>query len=350
MRYISSSTLAAALGSIGLLTACAGGSPPPTSLVPSSSFPAGALHYGRNRGSTPFATCNDQRGLRMRTTNAGPIVKSAAIAQRYVYVADLCVSTVDVLHAGNYNELGSITNELYLPNDAFVDSKGDLYVANFGDVTEYASGNWSSPSFTYSANMNIPSAVTADTHGNVYEADNGNESANINEYYQNRNVSIASCNPINNGDQGYINGIAVDSHNDVFATVYDLTAGTGKLVEFVGGLNNCGSLTVLPLPAAYAGDGIALDNSANLVIADGTQVDVVDAPSYNTVNATLATGFSGASNIHLNKSNKLAFITDIFNDTVTVVRYPSGAIVAVLGTGNGLSQPRAAVEQPNAVY
>jgi hypothetical protein len=348
MRSISALKLAAAIGAIALLPACAGSSQTATSLVPSSGLAIGAPEE-RGRGAGPLSTCNDQRGRRARTAHRHQ--GKLAITQRYVYVADACGSAIDVLNARSYDELGSITSGVNFPDDAFVDPHGDLYVANYSgnNVTEYAPGNWTSPSFTYSANMNTPIAVTADTHGNVYDANgNGSLTPVINEYYENRNISIASCQPIS---YGFIFGIAVDSRNDVFVAEFDNTLGSFELLEFVGGLNNCGSRTVLPLPSADLGDGgIALDKNANLLIANGGRVEVVDAPSYSTINATIGTGFCFAINVHLNRSNKLAFVTDVSCNTVTVVRYPSGTNVTVLGTGNGLSIPRAAVEQPNAVY
>jgi hypothetical protein len=57
-----------------------------------------------------------------------------------------------------------------------------------------------------------------------------------------------------------------------------------------------------------------------------------------------------AAAIFLNKANKLPFVTDTCNFTVTIVNYLQGTNVTVLGTGNGLSEPEAAVEHPNAVY
>ena len=73
------------------------------------------------------------------------------------------------------------------------------------------------------------------------------------------------------------------------------------------------------------------------------------APTYDSATATLA-GFECALNIRLNKANTLAFVTDPCAHTVTIVNNPSLTIAAVLGTGNGLSMPIAAVEHPNAVY
>jgi hypothetical protein len=348
MRLVSLLTLAVALGSIATLAACAGSSPGPTALVPSASSPGTAKLRLMRREASPL-TCDTTRRLRARVAHGG-FSKPATSLQRYLYVVDACGPAVDVLRAGKYDELGYISNGVIEPSDAFVDSNGNLYVADQSDVTEYAPGNWNAPSFTYNANAYVPFAVTTDANGNVYEADEGSSSdvGVINEYYQNRNVAIASCAPLNGED--LILGIAVDSQNDVFASVFDYSTEAAELVEYRGGLNNCSSLTVLPLAGAGFG-GLALDKNGNLLIAnlDGV-VDVVDAPSYSSVNATIGSGFCAPDNVRLNRSNKLAFVTDICNNNVTVVNYPSGTNRTVLGTGNGLSEPYAAVEAPNAVY
>jgi hypothetical protein len=342
MRPVSIIALTAALGSTGLLAACAGGSPAPTSVLPSSSSPLGTARYGRGGGASRLSTCITVRRHRARMARGGS-PRPATLPQPYVYIADDCGPIIDVDQRGNYDELGFITTGVSSPYDAFVDSKGNLYVANVSgpSITEYAPGNWSAPNFTYNVNMTYPDAVTADVHGNVYE---GDELGVINEYHQNDNVSIASCSLPSSS----VYSVAVDGHNDVFAAVFDGFTETLEIVEYPGGLNNCDSLTVLPVPSA--GSGIALDKNANLLIAAGGEVEVVDAPSYNTLNATIGSGFSGANNVRLNKNNTLAFVTDVSNETVTVVNYPSGTNRIVLGSGNGLSDPVAAVEAPNAVY
>jgi len=342
MRIAFASTLTAGIAAIALLTACAGNSTGSTSLVPGSPALPGAALHSRERGS-PLGTCTEARRLRAgvaHSQSAKPAARSPLL-----YVADVCEPSIDVLRGGTYYELGSITSEVSDPVDVFADSKGNLYAANSigpnfsnGYITEYAADNWSSPSFTYNVNVAYPFAVTADANGNVYE---GDENGYINEYYQEQNVAtVASCQPVSNGR---IYGVAVDSENDVFAT------GATELFEYPGGLNKCPSPTVLPLPSTDVGQGIAVDKNANLLIANGKSVEVVDAPSYSTVNATIG-GFSCAVNVRLNKANTLAFVTDTCSETVTLVNYPSLTIAGVLGTGNGLIYPSAAVEHPNAVY
>ena len=328
-----------------LLTACAGNSPSTTTLLPGSSGPAAALFYSGKR-VRPSGTCTQER----REEAQRPHEKIAKTLTRpnYLYVADGCGPVIDVLYAGSHAEAGQITAGLSGdPFDVFVDSKKNLYAANFtgGNVTEYAPGNWTAPSFTYSVNVSQPLVVTADVNGNVYE---GDTNGYINEFYQGRNfATIASCRPVPNG---YIAGVAVDTKGDVFADVHNLQTNSNSLVEYVAGLNNCGSPTVLPLPSGYLGQGIALDKNGNLLIANNSAVEVVDAPNYNAVNATIGQGFSCAQNVRLNRANTLAFVGDPCSRLVTVVNYPSGTNAAVLGSGNGITLPFAAVDSSNAVY
>jgi hypothetical protein len=356
MRFSAIFMLAAALGSIALLAARAGGAPVPIARVASASSRPISVLQGRHRGASPYAVCTEARTRRARFAQAVPM---ATTLPSYLYVVDNCGPVIDVLHDGtNYREDGYFSNGLIFPDDAFVDSHGDLFVANAsvsaGAILEYAPGNWNAPSFTYNANIAEPAAVTTDAQGNVYE---GDYSGTINEYYPNRNVSIASCQPLNNGDPISIYGVAVDSRNNVFATVFDLKTFYGELVEYPGGLNSCGGLTVL-LTEPYFLDGIAVDKNANLLVTFengdvGSSGVASVQPPYNTFDEFIGPpvfGDGGVCNVRLNKTNKLAFVTDNMADTVTVLNYPSGTVVTVLGTANGLSQPLAAVEAPNAVY
>lgn len=324
MRPISVLTFTAVLGAVALLPACSagGGSPAQSSLVPAAP------------GSGP--------------TGPRPTHRiTHAVAQPYVYVADLSYNSIagviDVLHTGNYDELGWFDAGLDTPVDLFLDRYGNLYAANqFGpSVTEYAPGNWSEPSFTYSSGMKYPTAVTVDFHGNVYE----NDSSSINQYYQGRNHPVAHC---GTPQGGYFQGIAVDNHGDVFTAVLAPYVYTETLYEYEGGLNGCNA-TALSVPVSEVA-ALALDKNSNLILANNGNVEVVDAPGYSEVNETIGSGFACAQNVHLNKANRLAFVTDVCNRTVTVVNYQTGENEVVLGNYFGLQTPASAVEQPNAVY
>jgi len=345
MRPVCVFSLAAALGAIALLPACAGNSPGSSSLVPSSTAFLAASRPGE-RGR-PLTGCSGERRAQQEMAHSQPVKAEKGVAE--LYVLDICEPSIDVFNAKTYRELGSIASGLDQPDDLFVDRKGNLYVSNEtldGDVTEYTSGE---PIFTYSANMGRPYVVTTDAKGDVYEGDTYN--GYINEYSQHQNNgTVASCQPVADGNDAVV-GLAVDSHNDVFAEINDTDTFSYELVEYPGGLTGCPSPAVLPLPTAdMAGYPMAIDKNGNLLIPVLGSVEVVDGPSYSTVNATIGSGFQCAANVTLNRANTLAYVTDECNDTVTVVNYPSGTNVTVLGSGNGLTDPQAAVASLNAVY
>jgi hypothetical protein len=347
MRPVSIFALAATAGSFALLAACAGNSPAQSGLLPGSSAPLGTALQSSERGR-PLGTCTDVRRVGARNARGRATKAARGISTPYLYVVDSCGPAIDVLRSSDYSIAGSITDGLNYPVDAFLDSHKNLFVANYGGetVTEYAPGDWSAPVFTYSANMGIPLVVTTDASGDVYE---GDYNGYINEYYPGRNSpTIASCLPTAGGDND-VYGLAVDGRGDVFARIFSYKSELPEIVEYPGGLNNCASPTVLTA-LSPGGGGIAVDKNDNLIIGASSTVQVLDAPNYNAVSATIGSGFACATNVRLNKANDLAFVTDTCNDTVTVVNYPSGTNAAVLGTGNGISKPYAAVEAPNAVY
>jgi hypothetical protein len=222
-----------------------------------------------------------------------------------------------------------------------LDKQGNLYVANrfTPSVTEYAPKNLEAPSFTYTAGMSFPTVVTSDRHGNLYE---GDISSGLNEYFQGINYAVLSC-----PTPYAILGIAVDSKGEVFAELAT-TYGPPFLVELPSGLSNCSNGIALGA-APTAKGGIALDSNGNLLVADGANVDVI-APPYGSITRTIGSGFTGAVSVHLNKTNTRAFVTDASNRTVTVVSYPSGTNLTVLGSSNGLVSPVASVDALNAVY
>lgn len=323
MRLFSASSLAVTVAAILLLPACGGSTPSEISLVPHAASPSFVVPRHR------------------RVTHA--------VAQPYVYVADTGFASgstdgvIDVLHTGNYRELGYFTAGIDLPLDVFLDFSGNLYVVNYvtQDVTEYAPSKWGAPAFTYDTDTYLPQAVAVDLNGNVYVSDSDGY---VGEYYQARNHTVEHCLL----PEGYsTSGVAVDSAGDVFASGENSSYGSA-IFEYKGGLTGCKATKL-----AVSGNGttgLAVDKKSNLILADGSNVEVVDAPNYNAVNATIGSGFTCAARVHLNKPNTLAFVTDTCNDTVTVVDYQTGKNELVMGANYGLSQPTSAVEQPNAVY
>lgn len=262
---------------------------------------------------------------------------------RDLYVADNGTGAIDVLRNKSYRDIGVISYGIDQPVDLFLDRKGNLYVANYsgGNISEYAPGNLGAPNFVYSKNMVNPKGVTTDAHGNVFEAD---ANGTVNEYFQGSKGLIASCSAPY-GIQS-LNGIAVDSSGDVFVDSQFSGVYTA-IEEYPGGLKGCNAQVRDGVGAL--GHGFALDQNNNLLVAAGGQVLKFSSPYYSPA-GSIGSGFSNAVSVTLNKKNTIAFVADSANGTVTLVSYPDGTNLMVLGTQNGLADPVAAVDWPNAVY
>ncbi|MBV8725915.1 MAG: hypothetical protein JO078_10140 [Candidatus Eremiobacteraeota bacterium] len=267
-----------------------------------------------------------QRSLALRA--------AAYTAPRALYVLDKATGLVDVLKNKSYAEIGSISDG-GTPFGVALDRSGNVYVANTAGRIDEFPPNSNTPSFTYNAGMSSAFEVTVDNHGDVFEVDK----SSINEYYQGVNQVLYTC-----SISPFPSGIAVDSNNDVFVGV----GGSDQILEFVGGLRGCNPTVLGVSIQAY---GMAVDKAGNLVVCGPGTVDVI-APPYTSVTRTIGSGWVSPWTVAISRDNKYAFVTDI-NDSrevVQVVNYQTGANVTTLGGGNGLVQPIAAVDGPNAVY
>jgi hypothetical protein len=326
---------------IGFAAGCSGGSPSQTSMPP-----------GAGAGYTNLASSIDL-ARSGRSPRAIALLRSGQPASRErkftkktglkdLYVSGYVPADVLILENTDYKDAGSISKGLISPDGDFVDTSGNLYVTDYDgvDIQEYKPGG-KSPSFTYNAGMTDPVNVSLDTHGNVYEADF--DGYYVNEYAQKSNTVIDTCSP-----GGAVEGVAVDENNDVFVD-YNLTpSGTGKIVEYKGGLAGCNA-TSLGVTLDFAG-GMVLDAQGNLIVCDENKpaVDVI-APPYSAITGTLGSGFYiSPFHVTLDKNNKLAFVADDYD--VFVVDYPSGSLAATLGSANGITFPAGAVDAENAVY
>lgn len=307
---------------VGLgLSGCAG-----TSVTPGPSAASGAALY--------------QRAPALRAKH------DKASYKRALYIADLSRPNVKVLTNTYYRDLGVITNGISQPLAESMDKLGNLYVANFsigsslGDVTEYAPGG-TSPSFTYNANMNFPAGVTVDRHDNVYEADsNVYGPGSINEYFQGVNAVSQSCS-VPNYDQP--SGVAVDASGDVFVASYN------GIYEYNGGLSGCSPTLLNSIPT----NAIVVDSNNNLIISEVSPraVGLLEPPYYNIISSTIGSGFSAPTGLSINKKNKLVYVADLANNTVTVINYQTGQNVKVIsGASYGIEKTQAVVDAPNAVY
>lgn len=266
----------------------------------------------------------------------GSVASGAAKPADDLYVADDDANAIELLSNTGYKKAGIIKDKISGPTDVFLDEKGRLYVADADGqrVTEYEPGK-STPSFIYNVSMNYPYTVAVDTQSNLFE---GDLYGAINEYAQGINRVVAGCTV-----PGPVFGLAVDSSGDLFADYFGKPMGPAKVIEYQGGLtSSCNAKTVAK---SAAPGGIALDKNGKLLVAEGSKVVVIDPRNANAA-VKIGSGFASAVNVHLNKDNTEAFVTDNSNNNVTVVSYPAGTNMTVLGTDQGLKAPRAAVDWP----
>jgi hypothetical protein len=322
MRVPTSLTLIAISVGAALFSGCAGGTQSSNAVMPNSAAVTAVRSLSESRVNP-----NDYKGL------------------KDLYVADYTSQSVKILTNKHYREVGQITSGLVNPNGVFLDRHGNLYVASQGggaSINEYAP-NATSPSFTYSTGMMAAIDVTVDAHGNVYEADG---TGFVLQYFQGSNTPIAGCSP--GGGSGTVSGVTVDSANDVFVSF--TVNNVGAIAEYPGGLGDCSKQIVLGVPVVFP-YGIAIDKNNNLVVADAgaAKIDVVDPP-YTSVTRTIGSGFTEPVTVRLSRDNKLAFATDYKVHDVFVLNYQTGAIVTMLGSVYGLSDPSSAVDGPDALY
>lgn len=273
-------------------------------------------------------------------------VNPDASYRRAVYVYEINENVIKLLSNKYYRDLGVITNVGPGFNyDLTMDQHGNLYAANSstggGNVNEYAPGA-TSPSFTYNANMTRAYSVTVDRHGNVYA---GGEDT-INEYFQGFNNVAKSCSVVSGG-YGNVNGLAVDTSGDVFASI------PAGLYEFKGGLGNCNPTQLGPLPYGTRTKAIVLDSNNDIIANTGNEIAVIPPP-YSYITRTFANGEGTIYAVSLNKKNKLLFVaaTNYYGSAgdVLVYNYQTGDLITTLGSYNGISDPVTVVDGPNAVY
>jgi hypothetical protein len=242
-----------------------------------------------------------------------------------------------------YKSTGSISDSG--PDGDWIDAKDNLYVANFSSagaaVTEYNRAD--ALIFTYSSGLTEPVDVTTDTKGNVIVANFAGyrRVGTVVVYPQSKNTVSVTCNT------GLANeGVAVDSKGDLFVT--GDSSGTGKIIEYKGGITStCSSTTLTPTLSNAA--GIQVDKKGDLVVCDQLAAVDIIPPPYTSITKTITV--PGAADYYhdaLTANNKLLFIADPNSDLVDVVDYPSGTLVKQLNSSDGLSSPYGVATYPFA--
>jgi DNA-binding beta-propeller fold protein YncE len=90
-----------------------------------------------------------------------------------LYLADSCLSQIEIYPKGSTTLESTITDGISYPLGVAFDKSGTLYVTTSGDVQEYASGS-TTPTKTVTG-MEDPFGISLDKKGNAYIADYGAE-------------------------------------------------------------------------------------------------------------------------------------------------------------------------------
>jgi hypothetical protein len=206
-------------------------------------------------------------------------------------------------------------------NGIGVDQGGNLWVPNGNGVTIEYMAHCGSAGISIRDPNGQPADVAFDSKGKIYISnilDAGSSAGTIN-IYDSKGAPIGTLG--SRAIKKYIVGVAVDNHDNVFASA---TTGTtyGIVVEFPSG--------TMPGKVLSGVQGIAgmggplLDGSRNLLVPDWNN-DVVNvyAPPYSGKPRVLE--LAGASvYCALSRGDALLFCTDFLLSQVDVYAYPSG--------------------------
>lgn len=330
----------------------------------------------------PLSGCGapSQYGAGPPATPSGNAGQRGTGAYDYLYVTEPTINQLEILDP-TYKVVKTITTGLSRPVGDYVDSKGNLYVANQnsnscaggGNVVEYAHGS-TSPTYTYSSGLVCPLFVGADASGNVfaYDYEYGGLSNELVEFAQGQNTPINSWSTCNTGTYAFCygpTGLTMGPAGTVLLSMYGAvhgSLGTFWVVDEVfyqQKSNNQYYATGYTGPAG----GVAIDKKLNILAgaepippsgSGGARPQsgpggwtVVKTPrkkgtDFHLVNLKYQ-GFTFVNSLALSSDQKTLFVDDFGGKTVTLLSYPKGKFVKSLGTANGLTDPGSAALGPS---
>lgn len=318
---------------------------------------------GLAAGAALLAGCAQSRGTALPSVENGS-QKKVTSSYTYLYVTDPKVGKLEVLDP-TYKIAETITNGLSDPVGDFVDSQGNLYVANkdscsHGNVAEYALGA-TSPTFTYSQGLVCPMYVGADSKGHVFVFDYGYGTLSmfLAEYNQGSNQQIATWSTCNTGYYAFCDGptgLAVGPNDSLFLTLYGALHGslnTFWVVDdilfnykneqaYVTGNNGPGGGTAVDKKLSLLVGAYPVAGSGSMRRATGSW-GIVKTPLHCGTECTFHNlkykGFTFVSALALSANQKMLYVADYGGSTLTVLSYPKGKFITALGSKNGLTDP-----------
>jgi len=219
----------------------------------------------------------------------------------------------------------AISGELSTPEGVAIDSSGNLYISDFynavvrkvtaltGAISDFAgtgTGGYSGDGgAATSAQLSGPMGLAFDTHGNLYIADAANNVV--------REVTTAGIisTVAGNGTSGYTgNGgaatsaelnfpqsVVLDSSSNIYISdsannvIRKVTASSGTITLYAGGGSGCSSYPCTATSAKLYSEGIGLDSSGNLYIADVKSESILKVTTSGSLSPVAGNGTAGYS-------------------------------------------------------
>ncbi len=245
--------------------------------------------------------------------------------KKLLYVSDEGDGVIDIFKLPSLSLIGQITTGLSQNEGIATDKHGNLYVSNLGDgtVTVYKQGQ-TSPYLTLT-DSNGPDDVAVAKNDYVLAGDIG---GGVDVYPPG---ATSPSSRLTNSAISDVDGVGVDSHNNVYAA--GSGGGGAVVVEYT---NMSGSGTDLGLTGLSSPSGVLIDNLSNLVVSDfGASLIDIYPPGHTSPSGTISVANPDRTSIK-NTENTL-YVPQGFNDSVDILRYPSGSSIGTLGFSNFIS-------------
>src|SRR5450755_600584 len=255
-----------------------------------------------------------------------------------VYVSQFNTSSIQVYRQGgtNQNPIGTITNGLVNPQNMFVTSNNDIYVANTGanNILVFHKGATAAYK-TLDDSGQYPVDVTVDSGGtvyasNIFDTNFGPGSVSV---YAPGSLTVTSTLAVPNNAKVLF--CALDKFHNLYVNYIDINSGVGAMVKFKHGQ---GSAQLTNVVTNFPG-GMEFDQLGRLAAADqiAANVSAYRLPSGTPVFTVASTGDS--LGVSFSKTRSYLFVGDAVNGNVYQYVWKNGSLVDTISAGLGSSSP-----------